>query len=631
MEIIFFLLSIICVTCAHIVKVLRLTQFIEIYEKPDYKSLFQAFSLGSFINFFLPFRLGTLFKAWYAGRKMKNGKSFSLATIIVDVVLDFFAVSIIFLILYFLKSKYIKSVIFYIATLLILIIGITVSIIFNKLVKIVIYKIASIFNQSIELKILKTSWFTIISFKDIIRRVKKSKLIIYTVLVWSLYLLSYYFLVESVKLIGYNTNLAELFTIFFSSKAIMSTTFQWILDVKIMGIWLMCIHMFVPILLVYGISFIYRSKHQKTKYYEILPQVNTNDRLAFLKQYFNSDNRDYLKKYIALNNDIAIIEDFSAGSNATTMLCSKDGKLFYRKYSFGKDAEKLHEQVQWINGHKKELTLTKIIKEYYEDGCCLYDMPYIQNTVTCFNYVHTMPIKTAWKTIKEALDDISKNLHTINVQASDRKTIDKYIDDKVIKNLDKIENGKYIRPLIKNKYIYINGKKYYNLEVIKNYLNKEYLEKIFEHDIYSDIHGDFTIENIICYKNNSDKGKNYYIIDPNTGNIHNSPNLDYAKLLQSIHGGYEFLMNTKNVSTTDNNINFLFTKSSTYCELFELLKQYLETKFDEETVRSIFFHEIIHWLRLLPYKIEKNNERSVLFYAGFIMVANDVIKWYGKK
>ena len=62
--------------------------------------------------------------------------------------------------------------------------------------------------------------------------------------------------------------------------------------------------------------------------------------------------------------------------------------------------------------------------------------------------------------------------------------------------------------------------------------------------MYSDIHGDLTIENLIC-RRESEKEKDYYIIDPNTGNVHDSPNLDYSKLLQSLHGGYEFLMNTK--------------------------------------------------------------------------------------
>ena len=154
--------------------------------------------------------------------------------------------------------------------------------------------------------------------------------------------------------------------------------------------------------------------------------------------------------------------------------------------------------------------------------------------------------------------------------------------------------------------------------------------KVFENDKYSDIHGDFTIENIVCIKEKKKNKRKYYIIDPNTGNIHDSPYLDYAKLLQSIHGGYEFLMNTKNVSYHDNKIDFLFTKSSTYNKLFDAVIDYLGKKFGEEALKSIFYHEIIHWLRLMPYKIEKNGDRSLLFYAGLIMVLSDVEKRFEK-
>lgn len=40
--------------------------------------------------------------------------------------------------------------------------------------------------------------------------------------------------------------------------------------------------------------------------------------------------------------------------DASTMLCSKDNQTFYRKYSIVKDAEKLYEQVKWIENHKKQ-------------------------------------------------------------------------------------------------------------------------------------------------------------------------------------------------------------------------------------------------------------------------------------
>lgn len=46
-------------------------------------------------------------------------------------------------------------------------------------------------------------------------------------------------------------------------------------------------------------------------------------------------------------------------------------------------------------------------------------------------------------------------------------------------------------------------------------------------------------------------------------------------------------------------------------------------------MRSIYFHEIIHWLRLMPYKIEKTGKRALIFYAGLLMLLKDIIETYG--
>ena len=173
--------------------------------------------------------------------------------------------------------------------------------------------------------------------------------------------------------------------------------------------------------------------------------------------------------------------------------------------------------------------------------------------------------------------------------------------------------------------IIINGRSYRNFSHYFKFLSKEHLYEVFKTDAYSAIHGDLTIENIIC-KRNTDGQDNWYIIDPNTGNIHDSSNLDYAKLLQSIHGGYEFLMAIKNVEIEKNCINFTFTKSEAYTYLFYSLDTYLNNQFSYKRVRSIYYHEIVHWLRLMPYKMDKNGNRVLLFYAGMLMVMNDVIE-----
>lgn len=165
-------------------------------------------------------------------------------------------------------------------------------------------------------------------------------------------------------------------------------------------------------------------------------------------------------------------------------------------------------------------------------------------------------------------------------------------------------------------------------------LDKKHLSNVFKNDTYSDIHGDLTVENIICISSqdeiNADEyeGKflptNYYFIDPNTGNMHDSPFLDYAKLLQSLHGNYEFLMMVKNVSVNKNIVNYMLTKSEAYGIVYHEYKKYLKNNFSNESVLSIYYHEIIHWLRLMPYKIRKDEKLAVVFYTGLLQVIADV-------
>ena len=42
---------------------------------------------------------------------------------------------------------------------------------------------------------------------------------------------------------------------------------------------------------------------------------------------------------------------------------------------------------------------------------------------------------------------------------------------------------------------------------------------------------------------------------------------------------------------------------------------------------AILAHELIHWLRLMPYKLNKDKKRAPMFYAGLVMVANDLNTW----
>ena len=626
------IIAIVLVCLAHFIRTLRWELFVKTYEKPNTKNLLQSLSIGYFINSFIPFKAGDLVRAWISGRKMKNGRGFALATVIVDRYLDILVVGILFAIFSAFNLDSADSVWFYMF-LAVGVLAVTLLVyILRGYVKRVLKNIAAIFNAGIEIRLLRFFWSLIWSFKDIFKKISKTRLLLETLGMWILYLASYYCFAAFLSHQGSNVNWLDVFYMLFTKNSIHvgslgAITFtQGMMNAQM--IWT-GIYLFAPIVILFVISLCLKSKDDETldseeEYLNLIPQLDENERLNFLETYFSNERREYIESYLKINQNILIIRDYSAGSNATTMLCMNNRKNFFRKYAFGADGDKLYQQIEWLQRFKDIIPLPDIMQYQKQDNFCYYDMPYDSQAVGLFDYAHSMPKENAWKFIKKATECLENSLYKVNQRPADKATIDEYIKSKVNKNLDKIMNAKYLKRLMEYDEIIINGRSFHNLPYYLPYLSEEHLYDIFKNDTYSEIHGDLTIENIICTRN-ADGDDDFYIIDPNTGNVHDSSNLDYGKLLHSIHGGYEFLMATKNVSIERNRINFVFTKSEAYTYLYDMLDKYMREHFEEERVKSIYYHEIIHWLRLMPYKIEKNGKRVLLFYAGMLMVMNDVV------
>lgn len=626
------IIAIVLVCLAHFIRTLRWELFVKTYEKPNTKNLLQSLSIGYFINSFIPFKAGDLVRAWISGRKMKNGRGFALATVIVDRYLDILVVGILFAIFSAFNLDSADSVWFYMF-LAVGVLAVTLLVyILRGYVKRILKNIAGIFNARIEIRLLRFFWSLIWSFKDIFKKISKTQLLLETLGMWILYLTSYYCFAAFLSHQGSNMNWLDVFYMLFTKNSIhvgslgAITVTQGMLNTQM--IWT-GIYLFAPIVILFVISLCLKSKNDgsvdsEESYLNLIPQLDEDERRNFLETYFSNERREYIESYLKINQNILIIRDYSAGSNATTMLCMNNGKNFFRKYAFGADGDKLYQQIEWLQRFKDIIPLPDIMQYQKQDNFCYYDMPYDSQAVGLFDYAHSMPKENAWKFIKKATECLENSLYKVNQRPADKATIDEYIKSKVNKNLDKIMNAKYLKRLMEYDEIIINGRSFHNLPYYLPYLSEEHLYDIFKNDTYSEIHGDLTIENIICTRN-ADGDDDFYIIDPNTGNVHDSSNLDYGKLLQSIHGGYEFLMATKNVSIERNRINFVFTKSEAYTYLYDMLDKYMREHFEEERVKSIYYHEIIHWLRLMPYKIEKNGKRVLLFYAGMLMVMYDVV------
>ena len=314
-----------------------------------------------------------------------------------------------------------------------------------------------------------------------------------------------------------------------------------------------------------------------------------------------------------------IIRDFSSGSKASTVLCARDQELYYKKTASGEAADKLRIQYDWLQRYRGRLPVAKIaIREETEDSFSYY-MPAEAGWFNFFEFIHKSGLDDSWALMEKLLESLEKELYSGSNDSLSRSQAELYISEKLCENLKLIEGCEALKPLISRDRLIINGREYPGFEELKAYFSPQRLAQVFEGDSCSPIHGDLTVENIIC----NDAG-DFYLIDPNPIAAASCPSMDYAKLLQSFHGDYEFLKRNLRVRIEGERIGYKLSISTQYPLLHQRYRQWLYRKFKDEGLRRIYFHEIIHWLRLMPYRMDHSEEDAVNYFIRLVMLMEDV-------
>lgn len=629
MTALYFLGAVVFLALGHICKAMRWRRFVRIYENTPPSTLLGALAAGYLINFYVPFYLGDLFRIWMVGRKMENRYGYATSTIIVDRCLDVLAVSAIFVVLALvMPSAAIREAAqTYLIFLAVLAAAVVLALVCNRTCKQAALSICSIFNERIKFRLLFFLWSLISSFKDMFQKVHKGKLLLETIAMWCCYLLSYGLIAAMLRELHYSSGMRDIFLMMFRSDTLGHSTFAVTNSVfAAKAELLLCAYILAPLPLLL-LSFLFARKAKVPRTMQLLPQLKPDEQMHFLNLYFEGSNRKPLQEYLEMNRDVGILRDYSSGSDATTMLCIKQGQTVFRKYAFGAAAAKLEKQAQWLHRYAGNLPLAVICDEKRSESAFCYDMRYDANGIGMFQYIYTHPIEQSWAVLLAVLDDLQAHLYTTIVGTADSEAISDYIDQKVTKNLELLYQSRILRPLVDKPYLIINGKQCRNLPLLQHMLEKGHLQEVFRCDALSEVHGDLTVENIICYTDDNHT-RPYYLIDPNPENPVKTPYLDYAKLLQSLHGKYEFLALSPTVEVTESRIDLLLPESVQYRALYERFHGWLCKNFAPQAVRSIYYHEMIHWLRLLPYQLRKNESAAVRYYAGLILVMNDVSRLF---
>lgn len=286
------------------------------------------------------------------------------------------------------------------------------------------------------------------------------------------------------------------------------------------------------------------------------------------------------------SNDLKPIElKNGQSSGANFFLYTFENQEFLRKSISGKTS-KLKEQFNWLKSLENNIHIPKVFNPKEESNSFSYDLPYYSKAKNAHDLFAEGKLSSLSKVI-EALDSLKSETSQVTAEQADT-----YVKEKL---LGKVHSCLAVDPDLSSRYPDVS-------DILNLLRNKT--DSLATGENYN-IHGDATLENILIDEN----GK-IILIDPNGENILSTHEVEFAKLFQSLNSHYEDLTSKK--------IDLSQALDRPEHALLVELKNIIKKRGGENSLRRVYFHEIIHLARLLPYKQKNQPELFELFFNLFI-------------
>lgn len=345
----------------------------------------------------------------------------------------------------------------------------------------------------------------------------------------------------------------------------------------------------------------------------------------FLDAYFKGERLNQILTHAELEDKFKLIKSFRGGSHAHTMLVWQDKNKRVKKIALPQHAEKLEAQAEWLIERAGLPHIPEVVGQEKTEHHYYFDLAYREEFYPFFDYIHSHSSKDSFKILNKVLRFLNRSIYKEQPSKGNSQNLLSYIDSKVIqKATDTASMSNTINKLIGHEQLNINGSTHRNLlqviERIKK--NKQAMKDLASYQ-ESPIHGDLTIDNLIV-TNEGD----FLLLDPNNENQVSAKIVDLGKLYQSLHSGYEFLIQLESCIVKQNLISFEDAKSHKYAELFRLVDKKLKKELSTKDYNAILFHEAVHYCRMLTYRVNLNPATVPVFYATAVKLFNEFAAQY---
>ena len=303
--------------------------------------------------------------------------------------------------------------------------------------------------------------------------------------------------------------------------------------------------------------------------------------------------------------NVEVCQTFQGGSGADISCLKKDDNTFFVRKLSNEYPHKLKDQFQWFRKNQDFSFLPRVYDCFENPDCAGYDMEFLQGFTNAFDSL----VASKEEDSHQLLEQIYKHFDLLHQKNNDEQIFQQdyqlYINLKVEEKVQLcLVHFPSYQSYFDNDIVDIYGKSYIGLKRIIAKLRGSKAASLFVGLSKNLVHGDPTLENILVNEHQ------LMLIDPNVETILPTWHLDWGKLYQSLNSEYELYLN-KEIKDKE-----IVHKKLKVC--LAKVEEYLLKNHNRLDLIRIKFHEAIHLVRLLPYRINDKQQWEHFFFMAII-------------
>lgn len=355
----------------------------------------------------------------------------------------------------------------------------------------------------------------------------------------------------------------------------------------------------------------------------------------FLDSYFQRQHLSTVMHRLEVEGDVSLVRFFKGGSNAVTLLATNgSGELFVKKMVPTEYAHRLKNQHDWLAERADHDQLVTVLREETSSDHYAIDLEYRPSSVPLFEYVHENPLAAGQARLAEVWDYMFSRVYRVGALEQRPDVRDEYVTERfVLRVRAAAESHPALAEALKGERIEINGTELDNFDRILTRIqaNPAAWEDLATFRSSSNIHGDLTVDNILVDLPTD----RVLVIDPSDDNQIRGPVIDFARHMQSLLYGYEFLNDDDDPvvlgasATGVPEITYRDARSARYAELAEFVStEIMPRRLAQAEQRAVLFHVGLFYGRMLTHRVAINPGTVLKYYGACIQALNRFLEQY---